>query len=122
MLKPVSLAEWVSKPIKFEPDPPGSPGMERNSASYRRNWLPYGKWTCADGRQVLFNRGYRPILQRMPDGSTSRADWCEGVDYVADEHFYDDGDKEPEKRRMAIAALKEWGLSPPRSGTYKRTF
>jgi hypothetical protein len=27
---------------------------------------PYGKWTCADGREVLFNRLYWPILQRIP--------------------------------------------------------
>jgi hypothetical protein len=27
---------------------------------------PYGMWTCADSRQVLFNRRYRPILERRP--------------------------------------------------------
>ncbi len=26
--------------------------------------VPYGRWTCADGRQVLFNHQYWPILER----------------------------------------------------------
>ena len=28
---------------------------------------PYGRWTCADGRQVLFNRGYNPIWSWRPN-------------------------------------------------------
>jgi RecA-family ATPase len=31
-----------------------------------RDRCPYGKWTCADGREVLFNRSYWPILERRP--------------------------------------------------------
>ena len=27
--------------------------------------LPYGIWTCADGREILFNRDYKPIWSRM---------------------------------------------------------
>ena len=33
---------------------------------------PYGMWTVADGRQVLFNRNYRPILERYP-GAPAKA-------------------------------------------------
>jgi hypothetical protein len=29
-----------------------------------RRRLPYGSWTRADGREVLFNRHYQPIWQR----------------------------------------------------------
>jgi len=38
----------------------------RGPAEMFKRWheLPYGMWTCADGRQVLFNRFYEPILQR----------------------------------------------------------
>ena len=28
------------------------------------SWLPYGRWRCADGREVLFNRFYEPIWER----------------------------------------------------------
>ena len=31
----------------------------------RWNDLPYGMWTCADGREVLFNRFYEPIMQAL---------------------------------------------------------
>jgi hypothetical protein len=24
-------------------------------------YYPYGKWTCEDGREILFNRYYKPI-------------------------------------------------------------
>jgi hypothetical protein len=55
-----------------------------------RRTLPYGKWTCADGREVLFNREYQPIMQRK-DGVVSYADhgeWVENI--VSHEYFYDD--------------------------------
>ena len=29
--------------------------------------MPYGKWTCADGREVLFDRNYTPMNERRPD-------------------------------------------------------
>lgn len=57
---------------------------------YRIVRLPYGQWTCADGRRVLFNRGYQPICQRLNDVVTT----CENhwVDDIIDTcYFYDDG-------------------------------
>jgi hypothetical protein len=39
-----------------------------------RQILPYGLWTLADGRQVLFNRGYKPIWERMPGEKATAAD------------------------------------------------
>ena len=30
-----------------------------------RRVLPYGMWTCDNGREVLFNRNYSPIWQRI---------------------------------------------------------
>lgn len=56
-----------------------------------RRELPYGKWTCGNGREVLFNREYQPILQRL-DGVTShcaRTEWIH--DIVSTEMYYDDG-------------------------------
>lgn len=33
--------------------------------------LPYGKWTCEDGSEVLFNRDYCPPWKRSPDGTVT---------------------------------------------------
>jgi hypothetical protein len=56
-----------------------------------RRMLPYGKWTCADGREVVFNREYQPIFQRK-DGVVSHADRNEYVkNIVKTEMYYDDG-------------------------------
>jgi hypothetical protein len=44
--------------------------------------LPYGKWTCPDGREVLFNRDYKPILERMPGQPAKPADPTEWVDNI----------------------------------------
>lgn len=58
-----------------------------------RRTLPYGRWTCADGRQVLFNREYQPILQ-CREGFFSHCDRNEWVGQsspiVKTEYFYDD--------------------------------
>ena len=35
--------------------------MSRSIIVRRRDDYPYGKWTCEDGREVLFNRRYKPI-------------------------------------------------------------
>jgi hypothetical protein len=35
---------------------------------------PYGLWTCADGREVLFNRYYHPVYQRYPGQPACPAD------------------------------------------------
>ncbi len=51
--------------------------------------LPYGFWTCKDGRKVLFNRGYRPLLQRIGNAVTP-ADPEERVDFEKQEWFYTD--------------------------------
>ena len=54
-----------------------------------RTRLPYGKWTCADGREVFFNRYYKPIWERM-GSKVSVADPDEWVKWVKQEWFYDD--------------------------------
>lgn len=56
-----------------------------------RRELPYGKWTCQDGRVVVFNREYQPILQRK-NGVLSYADRNEQVGNIVEaEMFYHDG-------------------------------
>lgn len=76
------------------------------SEFHRRNDLPYGKWTCADGREVLFNRFYEPIFDRKPGMPVIQANPAEWIGYRKMEHFYQDATPEREKVRKAEAALK----------------
>lgn len=59
-----------------------------------RRMLPYGRWTCSDGRQVLFNREYQPIFQWQAGvySYADRDEWVgtEEVPIVKTEYFYDD--------------------------------
>jgi hypothetical protein len=50
--------------------------------------LPYGRWTCDDGREVLFNRRYHPIWQRRPGAAVERANPDEWVQWVDQQWFY----------------------------------
>ena len=46
-----------------------------------RRTLPYGIWKCRDGREVIFNREYQPMIQRK-DGVDSYVDknlWVEDI-------------------------------------------
>jgi hypothetical protein len=73
--------------------------------------LPYGVWTCADGRAVLFNRGYRPIWQRRPGQAGTLADAAEWVPFVRQAWFYTDRDppwRSAASRRRCEAVLAEW--------------
>lgn len=55
-----------------------------------RRVLPYGIWTTADGREVVFNREYQPILQRI-NGVNSHANPREWItDIVKKVYLYDD--------------------------------
>jgi len=76
----------------------------------RMNDLPYGIWTCADGREVLFNRFYEPIFQRLTGERPTGANPTERVPFVKQDHFYSDGTSN--KEAAARAALAAWGLLP----------
>lgn len=58
---------------------------------YRWVTLPYGCWTCDGGREVLFNRFYKPIWQRI-DGAVLAADADEWIRWTSQQWFYSDGD------------------------------
>ena len=78
--------------------------------------MPYGCWTCADGREVLFNRRYVPLFERRPGGPVSAADPAEWVQFVRQSWFYSGQDSEKECRVRAWAALQAWGLVAPHDG------
>lgn len=55
-----------------------------------RRTLPYGIWTCKDGRKVVFNREYQPIIQ-LVNGVKTYTDKNEWInDVVSTQYLYDD--------------------------------
>lgn len=76
--------------------------------------LPYGIWTCADGREVLFNREYRAIWERLPDGTVREADPDEWVPFTTQLLYFQDGNtpwRDRETHRFCENVLASW--SPP---------
>jgi hypothetical protein len=81
----------------------------------RWNDLPYGMWTCEDGRQVLFNRFYEPILLRRAGSLPEPADPKERVDFCRQEWFYGDEHTENQMRILASSALASFLSRSPMS-------
>lgn len=79
---------------------------------------PYGKWTCADGREVLFNRAYWPILERSGSGQPVRpAHPGEWIGFTEQERFFNDYDSPWSSRPERAATveringvLRDWGV------------
>jgi hypothetical protein len=89
------------------------------SAAEWRNRLPYGMWKCGDGREVVFNRGYVPILERYPDEPAIAANPNEWIDWI-EQHFYWDDYADPRRNAETLERINEllldWGmpaLPPP---------
>lgn len=90
----------------------GGPGLPLPARTRAARWLlPYGVWTCADGREVLFNRRYVPMLERCPGGPVTAADPAEWVPFVRQSWFYSGQHSGAESRKRAVAALRAWGLT-----------
>jgi hypothetical protein len=75
--------------------------------------LPYGKWTCADGKEVLFNRDYEPIWERLPGEMASAADRKAQYEHVKEKWFF--GDRNPpwsseRSVRRCLEALRVFGV------------
>ena len=47
---------------------------------------------CRRAGEVLFNRAYKPIWQRWPDGLVTRANPDERVKWIQQEFYFNDGD------------------------------
>jgi hypothetical protein len=80
-----------------------------------RSRLPYGQWTCPDGREVLFNRDYRAVWQRRPSQAAEPADVEEWVNFEDEEWFFDDGNSPWQSRRTAERCeeiLRDFGATP----------
>jgi hypothetical protein len=92
-------------------------GKEHNSSP---KWhllhvhLPYGKWTCGDGREVLFNRFYEPMWERSPGQAAKRANPSERVPFVEQIWFFKDGNppwRKKETLAACLAVLRDFGGS-----------
>jgi hypothetical protein len=76
--------------------------------------MPYGRWVCDNGRQVLFSRRFVPLWQYDGSALPTRADPRERIKRIVETHFfYASGDTEAESRSAALAALQAWGLPAP---------
>jgi hypothetical protein len=88
---------------------------QTGASSFRpmRIVLPYGKWRCADGTEVLFNRDYRPIWKKHPNGAIVAADPDEWINFSKQEYFFGDHNSPDENRdsyRTCINQLQNWGV------------
>ena len=73
--------------------------------------LPYCMWTCGNGRQVLFNRSYRPIWERAALGTAepaNRTEWMQNI--VREEHYYTDWITDVKRLTKGRAVLASWGI------------
>jgi hypothetical protein len=82
---PPSIKRMTVVLIRGVNERPRRPSQTAPTADYPHRDMAYGKWTCEDGRQVLYNRRYQPIWQRYPgDEVATRADPAEVVAYTKD--------------------------------------
>ena len=89
--------------------------MTKKTKRRQHMWkcYPYGKWTCADGREVLFNRGYKPIFSRY-DGQVVEADADEHINFEKQEWFYNDTTTPwdmKKSRQLCESVLHDWGIT-----------
>jgi hypothetical protein len=75
--------------------------------------MPYGRWTCADGTEFLFNRDYRPLWKKRPDGLVVAADPDEQVNFLKQEFFFEDHTfplDNPKTYQICTNLLRDWGV------------
>lgn len=91
--------------------PTGYPGTGRKGDLGDLRWrLPYGKWTTKSGREVIYDRAYRPLIERAPDGTLREGNLHEWVrDIVKNDYTYNLEPTEKTKIAKAKTALTSWG-------------
>jgi hypothetical protein len=89
-------------------------GRARTRKVIMHDEWPYGLWTCASGREIIFNRSYWPIWQRIDGVVTRNANLCEWVDGIVEQKFFYDDASSPWRTRRTWPAIKavmaEWGI------------
>lgn len=70
---------------------PVTGGKKALTAQYLQQSVPYGVWVTSSGLEVLFNRGYRPILERMTSAGTVRVSVDRWVDDIVKQSWFSHG-------------------------------
>lgn len=73
-------------------------------------FMPYGAWTDAAGREILFNRSYEPLWTRQ-NGVVSPidpTDWIAGI--KVQRWFYQGGKTTGQIIQIGTSVLMEWGV------------
>ena len=70
---------------------PVTGGKKALIAQYLQKSVPYGVWVTSSGLEVLFNREYRPILERMTSTGTVRVSVDRWVDDIVKQSWFSHG-------------------------------
>ena len=97
-----AAAPRINKPERRTLRPSGAFSKPTLTREDLRLMVPYGRWTCGDGREVLFNRDFEPVLQRYPGEPARAVDQYEWVNHVKEDFF--------QSLARTNAVLEEWGL------------
>lgn len=86
-----------------------------------RLFLPYGKWTCLDGSEVLYNRDYRALWKKQSDGTVIPMDSTAYIehDWVKTEYYFNregmpDWNDIDKAHEIGMKILKTWGVENKR--------
>lgn len=77
--------------------------------NHLKSRIPYGMWRCANGREVMFNREYNPIFQKMPGEGVTAAKPKEFVlEIVFEGFFFVDGEHPEIVVFHSMKGLMDW--------------
>jgi hypothetical protein len=78
---------------------------------------PYGLWTCKDGREILFDRGYTPIWQ-YHGGRVEAADRYEYVEGIVRRETFHYHYTDVCRYQERLCSIFKWwrSIRPPRPG------
>ena len=96
----ISVARDQSRKLEFNP---------------MKLMLPYGKWICKNGSEVLFNRDYKPIWIKDESGVVYSVEPHLWIRDIQEHVFFFQGGSEPwsgDKKSTSIClqVLKEWSV------------
>ena len=79
-----------------------------------RLFLPYGKWKCSDGTEVLFNRNYKPMWARNKNREMVDIQPNAWVNYENQSWYFGDHNAPWDNRdsfNKCVSELQKWGVS-----------
>lgn len=87
----------------------------RTNSKWKRINLPYGMWTLSDGTEVLFNRDYIPIYERIGQTVTvaNPETYYKNIDKDKNIFYYNDLNQpwiNKTTYKKCIEILSEWGF------------